>query len=110
MHSVELTQWCLDGLCDAFKNVEIQESKVKVALTVPTLLPYIEYESLDDFLGLLERLHLNPWIEQEQNNFLALTFKSIKLVKNEKCLIKCLDWWGEYTSRCRSQPLIKARL
>lgn len=109
-HSTELTQWCLDGLCDAFKNVELQESKIKVAFTIPTLLPYIEYELLDDFLRLLERLHLNPWIEQDQDDFLALTYKSIKLVKNEKCLIKCLDWWGEYTSRCRSQPLIKARL
>ncbi|TIC60341.1 hypothetical protein E3Q03_03287 [Wallemia mellicola] len=109
-HSTELTQWCLDGLCDAFKNVELQESKLKVAFTIPTLLPYIEYDLLDDFLRLLERLHLNPWIEQDQDDFLALTYKSIKLVKNEKCLIKCLDWWGEYTSRCRSQPLIKARL
>ena len=109
-HSTELTQWCLDGLCDAFKNGELQESKLKVAFTIPTLLPYIEYDLLDDFLRLLERLHLNPWIEQDQDDFLALTYKSIKLVKNEKCLIKCLDWWGEYTSRCRSQQLIKARL
>lgn len=107
-YSTELTQWCIDGLLDAYKSVD-GELKIKVAYTIPTLLPHINHDLLSSFLLSLERLLSSPWIAENRDDLLTLTYKSIRLVGDEDNLIKCLNWWGDYMSRLNSKP-IKARL
>ncbi|TIB66370.1 hypothetical protein E3P78_00029 [Wallemia ichthyophaga] len=107
-HSTDLTQWCIDGLLDSYKSVE-EDQKIKIAYTLPTLLPLINHHLLDSFLVSLERLLSSHWIAENREDLLTLTYKSIKLTGDESNLLKCLNWWGDYTSRIKSLP-IKSRL
>lgn len=103
--SIDLSQWCLQGLLDANENVNNKQTKSKTSLTLMSLINVIPKSMLVDYLNSVDNIINDVDNAEIRDDLLKISLSSIKSIDDEDNLGISLEWWFKI-----SQIKIKSKL